>query len=344
MLGMDRDAVVKVNGRRNAEPGGNRFMKMRSVLLAAVMAWAAVAWAVEPAGPVRVKVVHRGQHGSCCGRASPTSFTAGAAADPRHSWPAAAEIPFAPGASAPTLGQLDEAEREGLTVALGRWLGHKDHGFHYSDARAVPRQGEDVRRAVLKIRTIRRCCWSLGNEMEQGNDTPQLWRAIEDLAKMVHQIDPKHPTMTVVAEIGGNKVRNIHKYCPDIDVIGINSYGGGVSLAERYRKAGGTKPFIITEFGRRGRGRSARTPSAPRRSRPALRRPLLPPDLREVGVARGSLPGGLRLHLGMEERGHGHLVRHALPDDSRLAAVDTMQELWTVASRRILARRSSDLP
>ena len=79
---------------------------------------------------------------------------------------------------------------------------------------------------------------------------------------MVHQLDPNHPTMTVVAEIGGNKVRNIHKYCPDIDMIGINSYGGGPSLAERYREAGGSKPFVVTEFGPPGAWETGRNASA----------------------------------------------------------------------------------
>ena len=49
--------------------------------------------------------------------------------------------------------------------------------------------------------------------------------------------------------MGGDKVQQLHKHCPDIDIIGINSYGGGVSLADRYRAAGATKPFVITEFG-----------------------------------------------------------------------------------------------
>ena len=66
---------------------------------------------------------------------------------------------------------------------------------------------------------------------------------------MVHEIDPNHPTMTVVAELGGTKVEMIHKYCPDIDIVGINSYAGCSSIADRYVKAGGTKPYIITEFG-----------------------------------------------------------------------------------------------
>ena len=46
---------------------------------------------------------------------------------------------------------------------------------------------------------------------------------------------------------------NLHRLCPDIDIVGINSYGGAASVPERYRKAGGTKPYILTEFGPPGR-------------------------------------------------------------------------------------------
>ena len=76
---------------------------------------------------------------------------------------------------------------------------------------------------------------------------------------MVHEIDPNHPTMTVIAEIGGDKVPKIQQYCPDIDVIGINSYGGGPSLAASYRAAGGKKPYVITEFGPPGTWEIGRT-------------------------------------------------------------------------------------
>ena len=142
---------------------------------------------------------------------------------------------------------LDEAQRLGLTVTLGIWLGHKEHGFDYRNAQAVEKQFEDARKAVLRFKDHPALLfWALGNEMENGDDTPEVWAAVEDLAKMVHAVDPDHPAMTVVAEIGGGKLEAIEKRCPSIDVVGINSYGGGPSLFERYRKSGAGKPYIVT--------------------------------------------------------------------------------------------------
>src|SRR5690606_8393492 len=92
--------------------------------------------------------------------------------------------------------------------------------------------------------------WVLGNEMEDPEGkNGAVWTAINGLARMVKEIDPNHPTMTVVAEIGGDKVKNFHALCPDVDILGLNSYGGVASLGGRYKKLGGTKPYIVTEFG-----------------------------------------------------------------------------------------------
>lgn len=41
-------------------------------------------------------------------------------------------------------------------------------------------------------------------------------------------------------------------YCPSVDIVGINAYGGAASIPERYRKAGGTKPYLLAEYGPRG--------------------------------------------------------------------------------------------
>ena len=171
--------------------------------------------------------------------------------------------------------------------------------------------------------------WGLGNEMEMHDDTPELWRAVQDLARMVHQLDPNHPTMTAVAEIGGDKVRNIHKYCPDIDVIGINTYGGGPSLAARYRKAGGTKPFVLTEFGPPGTWEirmnsfgTAREPTSTQKAR-FYRETYEKSVLGEPDLCLGSYAFTWGWKIEATATWYGML----LPDQSRLAAVDTMQEL-----------------
>lgn len=150
---------------------------------------------------------------------------------------------------------LDEAQAKGLAVAVGIWLEHERHGFNYGDEKAVKAQFEKAKAAVMKYKDHPAVLlWGVGNEMEGfgKGDNPNIWKAVNDIAKMIKEVDPNHPTMTVIAEIGGEKLPSIKKYCPDVDIVGLNSYGGVQSLPDRYHAAGMTKPFIVTEYGPAG--------------------------------------------------------------------------------------------
>ncbi len=157
---------------------------------------------------------------------------------------------------------LDQAHAHGITVTVGIWLGHERHGFNYSDKDAVEAQLQTARRFVEQYKDHPALLmWGLGNEMEGGDGgNPLIWQAINDIAKMVKQVDPNHPTMTVIAEIGGQKLPNLMRYCPDIDVLGINSYGGLPSLGQRTREAGLDRPYVVTEFGPLGQWETGKTP------------------------------------------------------------------------------------
>lgn len=145
---------------------------------------------------------------------------------------------------------LDEAQKLGLMVTVGHWLGHKHH-LNWDDPVKVKEQFERVKADVLKYKDHPAVLfWGLGNEMEVAdNDREVVWRAVEELARMCKQLDPNHPTMTVVAEIGGDKIANIKKWAPSIDILGVNSYGGLASLPKRLKEAGWDKPYVVTEFG-----------------------------------------------------------------------------------------------
>jgi hypothetical protein len=230
--------------------------------------------------------------------------------------------------------QLDEAQRLGLTVTVGIWLGHKRHGFDYHNAAAVREQFERARAAVRRYRNHPAVLmWGIGNEMENyepPGDTA-VYRAIQDIAAMIKNEDPNHPTMTVFAEVGGDKVSLLHKLCPDVDVLGINTYAGGETVGDRYKKAGGTKPYVITEFGPPG---GWETPKTPWGAVPELTSTAKADCYRRTYV--GSVLGAKGLCLGSYAFLWGH-KREAtvtwygmfLPDGAKLAAVDTMSELWT---------------
>ena len=149
---------------------------------------------------------------------------------------------------------LPEAKRRGLSVCFGLWMGHERHGFDYADEKAVAAQRERFRPVIEKYKNDPALLvWQIGNEME-GPDgkNPRIWKAVNDVAKMIKSIDPNHPTMTVIAEIGGDKIKNFKALCPDVDILGVNAYGGMGSLASRLEEQGYDEPFLVTEWGALG--------------------------------------------------------------------------------------------
>ena len=150
---------------------------------------------------------------------------------------------------------LDLAQQQGVSVTVGIWLGHPRHGFRYDNAPAVQSQFESTRAVIRRFKDHPAVLmWGLGNEMEGDGKDPNIWRAINELAKMAHTEDPNHPIMTVIAELGSesNKVAMFRKHCPDVDILGVNSYGGAGSVGERLARAKFDRPFVLTEFGPRG--------------------------------------------------------------------------------------------
>jgi len=235
----------------------------------------------------------------------------------------------------PDLGaQLDEALDLGLTVVVGHWLGHPRHGFDYSDLDAVADQFARVRRDVLAYKDHPALLiWAVGNEMEgfaRGDDAA-VWSHVQALAAMIKDLDPNHPTMTVTAEIGGRRVSAIHSLCPDIDIMGINSYGGLPSVPERYRKLGGTKPIVITEFGPPGTWEIAMTefgapPELTSTEKAAVYRDAYTAGCLEAG---GLCLGGFAFTWGFKMEATSTWYGMFLANGDKLAAVDAMTEIWS---------------
>ncbi|MFT4548658.1 MAG: hypothetical protein ACI9MB_002611, partial [Verrucomicrobiales bacterium] len=243
--------------------------------------------------------------------------------------------------------KLDEAHQLGLTVTAGIWLGQVRQGFDWSDADSLVKQREFVAATVSKYKDHPALLmWGLGNEMEDAaGKNGAVWTAINSLAVMVKQIDPNHPTMTVIAEIGGDKVNNLHKLCPEIDIIGINTYAGGPSIYDRYRELGGTKPYIVSEFGPPGIWEVGKDAIG---AFPELTSTAKAQNYREtyeaaVLGAPDHCLGSYAFIWGNKQEVTATWFSMFLPDGSRLAVVDTMTELWGGKSRANLCPEITSL-
>lgn len=156
---------------------------------------------------------------------------------------------------------LDEAHRLGLTVTVGIWVQHPRHGFDYHDTEAVERQREMVRGVVEAHRHHPALlAWGVGNEVELASDPDLVFPEINHLANLIKSIDPDHPTMAVLAGPWDGKIRKYIKHCPDVDLLGINAYGGVGRVPIELEEQGYTGPYLITEFGPRGHWEIGKAP------------------------------------------------------------------------------------
>lgn len=228
---------------------------------------------------------------------------------------------------------LDQAHELGLTVTLGLWLGHERHGFDYNDMDEVAEQFDKVRAAVVKYKDHPALlAWGVGNEMEgyEEGDNPAIWSHVEACAALIGRLDPNHPTMTVIAEIGGRKVEAIHKLCPSIDIVGINSYAGAASLPNRYTKAGGTKPYLVTEYGPAGAWETSKTSfGAPPEPSSTEKAPIYASVYKALKADTAHCLGGYAFLWGAKVEATTTWFGMFLPDGSKLAAVDVMTRAWS---------------
>lgn len=158
---------------------------------------------------------------------------------------------------------LNRCQAQGLSVCVGIWLGQERQGFNYGNEGAVRAEVEKCVRMVHRYKDHPAVLmWGLGNEMEGSGENEKIWRTVNEISQKVKAEDPNHPTMTVIAEIGdgGSKARHFNDLCPDVDILGINSYAGLPSLPKRLAQAGFTRPYVVTEYGPQGSWEVRKTP------------------------------------------------------------------------------------
>jgi hypothetical protein len=229
---------------------------------------------------------------------------------------------------------LDDAHELGLTVTVGIWLGHERHGFDYSDEDQVAEQLERAREMVLKYKDHPALLlWGVGNEMEgfDDGDNPVIWKAVNDVAAMIKELDPNHPTMTVTAFVHGGRIEFLHNQSPAIDIHGVNAYGGAQAVPAALREGGATKPFVLTEFGPVGPWEMPKTEWGAPYEQTSAEKAEFYRESYEKGIlaAPGVALGAYAFLWGHKMEGTDTWFGMFLRDGSRTGAIDTMTELWS---------------
>lgn len=155
---------------------------------------------------------------------------------------------------------LDKAHENGLMVLMGLEVGSERHGFDYNDAQEVKKQFEHIKTEVTRLKNHPALLgWAIGNELNLFSTNLKVFDAVNDLSKMIHTIDPNHPTTTPLAGITNNEVDYIKNHCTDIDFISVQMYGDIVNLQKRIADAGWDGPYMVTEWGATGHWEVERT-------------------------------------------------------------------------------------
>jgi hypothetical protein len=148
---------------------------------------------------------------------------------------------------------LDRAAALGATVAMCIEIGRERHGFDYDDEEAVAAQLAYARGEVLKYRDHPALLtWIIGNEANLHFENPKVFDAINDIAKMIHEVDGRHPATTALAGFDSELATLIRTRAPDLDFVSIQMYGDIVNLPRKLDEANYDGPYFVTEWGATG--------------------------------------------------------------------------------------------
>ena len=148
---------------------------------------------------------------------------------------------------------LDLAWENGLMVMMGLNVARERHGFDYNDMGAVAEQQERLRQEVLELKDHPALLgWGIGNELNLRYTNMKVWDAVNNIARMIKEVDGNHVTTTMLAGIHKEDLDYIQENCHDIDFISIQLYGSLIDLEEKLKEAEYDGPYLITEWGATG--------------------------------------------------------------------------------------------
>lgn len=148
---------------------------------------------------------------------------------------------------------LDEAQKNGLMVTMGIEVARERHGFDYNDESAVKEQFERIKKEVLALKDHPALLiWAIGNELNLRSKNPKVWDAVNDISKMIHEVDSNHLTTTTLAGISQQEIDFIKERCSDLDLLSVQLYGKINELPQQIKDFGWTGPYMVTEWGATG--------------------------------------------------------------------------------------------
>ena len=172
--------------------------------------------------------------------------------------------------------------------------------------------------------------WMIGNELNLFFENPKVFDAIGDIASMIDELDPNHPTTTSLSGFDGNLAALIETRAPALDFVSIQMYGDIVNLPQRIDDAGFDKPFMVTEWGATGHWEVATTAwQAPIEQNSTDKADNYLSSHRVALADDPRILGNYVFLWGQKQERTPTWYGMFLEDGSSTAAVDAMERLWT---------------
>ena len=231
-----------------------------------------------------------------------------------------------------TTALLDSAHAHGVTVALGLPMVPERHGFDYDDAEAAATQLEMMRGEVLKYRDHPAVLvWVIGNELNHGYDNPRVYDAVNDVAEMIHELDPYHPTTTTTSGFKPDVNAQILARAPALDFISFQMYGSLFRFTDRLAETGFGAPFMVTEWGTIGYWETEKTDwGAPIEVHSSEKADTFLVAYRDIlAPLDGQLLGSYAFYWGQKQERTPTWFGMLTEDGDLTEVVDAMQYSWT---------------
>ena len=145
--------------------------------------------------------------------------------------------------------------------------------------------------------------WGIGNELNLRYTNKKVWDAVDDIAKMIKELDGNHITTTMLAGIGKDEVDYIKNNCPNIDFLSIQMYGDVINLKQRIDDAGYKGPYLVTEWGATGHWEMPSTEWGSLLNKPPQRKQMpSKPDMKKQFLLTRKIAWALISFFGVKNR------------------------------------------
>ncbi len=226
---------------------------------------------------------------------------------------------------------LDEAQSLGLTVSAGIWLESECSWFSYKNPEHCAKQAERVRKEVTQYRDHPALlAWGIGNESEGDGTDREYWQQLDRLAILVRELDPNHPHFTAVAGLNPAKTKALNAHTPNLDFVGVNTYGGVFGIREHLKKVEWKRPWMLTEWGPRGFWESKKTSfGAPLEQTSAEKADMMRKAYKEVLTPGDGFLGNYAFVWGWKFEASATWFGLYTHDGETTPSVDVLEEMWT---------------